>query len=304
MSPLALRTEEWIAQPQAPPSAASSLRIESLASEHKAEVLTFLAERPLHTVFLASFARDNGLVSPLNRGVFYACRNAEGQLEGVALIGHATLIEARSEAALEMFAHLAQQSPAAHVIMGERDKVESFWNYYTSTDEQAPRVICRDMLLEQRWPIEVLEAVQGLRLATMDDLNTIMPVHAQMAFKESGVNPMETDPTGFRLRCARRIEQGRVWVWTDEAGRLIFKADIISETPETIYLEGIHVHPEERGKGYAQRCLSQLSRTLLQRAQAICLLVNEQNQEGMKLYQKVGYKLSSHYDTIFLHRKD
>jgi len=60
-----------------------------------------LAERPLHTVCIAGFIRDNGLESPLNRGRFYACRNSEGLLEGVALIGHATLIEARTTRAMK-----------------------------------------------------------------------------------------------------------------------------------------------------------------------------------------------------------
>ena len=34
--------------------------------------------------------RDNGIVSSLNRGTFYGCRDLNGNLEGVALVGHAT----------------------------------------------------------------------------------------------------------------------------------------------------------------------------------------------------------------------
>ncbi len=60
----------------------SSVTVHPLTDEHKTEVLAFLAERPLHTVSLVSFIRDNGLISPLNRGTFYACRNEEGGLEG------------------------------------------------------------------------------------------------------------------------------------------------------------------------------------------------------------------------------
>jgi len=134
-------------------------------------------------------------------------------------------------------------------------------------------------------------------------LNLIMPVHAEMAFEESGVNPLERDPVGFRLRCARRIEQERVWVWS-EGGNLIFKADIISDTPEVIYLEGLYVHPEERGKGYGLRCLSQLGRSLLARAGSVCVLVNEQNQRGQNFYRRAGYKLQSCYDTIYLRNSE
>jgi predicted GNAT family acetyltransferase len=273
-----------------------------LEAAHRQEVIDFLAERPLHTVVMAGFVRDNGLVSPLNRGSFYACRDEEGRLEGVALIGHATLIEARTEEALAAFARLARESESGHVILGESEKVGRFWDYY-ATGEDSPRLLCREMLLEQRWPVAVREEVKGLRLATVDDLELVMPVQAEMAFEESGVNPLEKDPEGFRRRCARRIEMGRVWVWVED-NRLIFKADIISETPEVIYLEGIWVNPEERGKGYGLRCMSQLGRELLARTDSLSLLVNERNSKALSLYRRAGYKLRGCYDTIYLQPKN
>jgi uncharacterized protein len=274
------------------------MTVTGLGAEHRQEVLEFLAERPLHTVIMSSFVCDNGLVSPLNRGTFYACRDEEGRLEGVALIGHATLVEARTEEALAAFARLARESQSGHVILGEREKVGRFWDYYAA-GEEAPRLLCREMLLEQRWPVAVRDEVKGLRLATADDLELVMPVQAGMAYDESGVNPLERDPEGFRRRCARRIEMGRVWVWIED-GRLIFKADIISETPEVIYLEGVWVNPSERGKGYGLRCISQLGRELLARAGSLSMLVNERNSKALSLYRRAGYKLRGCYDTIYL----
>jgi predicted GNAT family acetyltransferase len=297
----ALQAKTAPALPLLPHETSGAVTIHTLTTAaQKAEVLDFLSERPLHTVFMASLIRDNGLVSPLNRGTFYACRNEVHQLEGVALIGHATILETRTEAALQAFAELAQSVKHKHLIIGEQEKIERFWHYYAGAGQDA-RLLCRESLFEQRWPVEVREAVRGLRRATLDDLELVMPVQARMAFEESGVNPMEVDPTGFRLRCARRIEQGRVWVWV-ENGRLIFKADIISETPQVSYLEGVYVTPEERGKGYGLRCVSQLGRTLLARTESICLLVNEKNRETQDFYRKAGYKLRSCYDTIFLQR--
>ena len=276
----------------------NSSGVETLAEQHKAEILAFLAERPLHTVYLAGFVRDNGVVSPLNRGSFYGYRNSNGRLEGVALIGHATLFEARSDEALAAFAGIAQKSSRTHMLLGEMDKVEHFWSLY-GEGGQAPRLMCRELLFEQKFPVVVRKPVQGLRRATLRDLEMLLPVQAAMAFEESGVNPMEKDPNGFRLRCARRIEQGRVWVLI-ENGQLIFKADIISDTPEVVYLEGIYVAPEERGHGVGRRCLSQLTRNLLARTKTVSLLVNEQNETASAFYLKAGFKLRAHYDTIFL----
>ncbi len=39
-----------------------------LRETEKSEALSFLAQRPLHTVYMASLIRDNGVESPLNRG--------------------------------------------------------------------------------------------------------------------------------------------------------------------------------------------------------------------------------------------
>ena len=290
------------AETWAPAGAHDPLSVQPLTGGGEGEVLAFLAERPLHTVVMAGHIRDNGLTSPLNRGAFHAARDGSGRLEGVALIGHATLVEARSEAALAAFARLAQGSPRAHLMMGEQEKIERFWRYYASVG-QRPRRVCRELLMELRWPVEALEPVAGLRPATPAELEPVMRVQAEMAEAESGVNPLDADPAGFRLRCARRIAQGRVWVWA-EGANLIFKADVISDTPEVVYLEGIHVHERLRGLGYGARCVSQLSRTLLARTQSLCVLVNERSQRARAFFERAGYKIRDYYDTVFLERRE
>lgn len=280
--------------------AAGSLELLSSIKD-RTEALTFLGARPVHTVALRGFIRDNGLESARNRGKFYGYRNREGQLEGVALIGHATLVEARTARAFESIARKAQACTNAHIIMGEQEGIEQFWMYYAK-DGQRMRFACREMMFELRWPLSVHREVEGLRPATLEDLDLVVPVQAAMAAAESGVNPLEKDPAGFRSRCARRIEQGRTWVLVADR-ELVFKTEIFADTPEAIYLEGIYVSPEERSKGYGLRCLSQLSRTLLERTETICILVNEENESGKAFYQKAGFKLTSSYDTIFLQQR-
>jgi uncharacterized protein len=278
------------------------VRVEALESKHESEVLRFLAARPTHTVFMAGFIRDNGLVSHLNRGTFYACRDSQGNLEGVGLIGHFTLVETRSEDALAAFAKLTQECLSAHMILGEQDTVESFWRCFAQTG-RTPRRVCRELLLEQQLPIERFEPVRGLRQATPNDLPRILPVNAQMVVDESGVNPLEVDPQGFQERWLRRIEQGRVWLWT-ENGRLIFSATVMSEATDVSYLEGIYVNPTDRGRGYGLRCLSQLSALLLKQTRSLCLFVNEQNRGAREFYRKAGYTVCCPYDTIYLHLKN
>lgn len=246
---------------------------------------------------MSGLIRDNGIVSPLNRGWFYVYRSWRGVIEGVALIGHVTLVEARSRAALEAFAFAARKSSNVNVIIAETDQTELFWRHY-QPGGQRPRRLCRELLFEQRAPLERRKPVNGLRQATPADLSSVMQVQAEMAFAESGVNPMQFDPEGFRQRCARRIEQGRVWVWV-EGGRLIFKADIIADTPEVNYLEGVWVNSQERRQGYGLRCMSHLAEKLLTKTKSITVLVNQRAWESHAFYRRAGYRFSSYYDTIY-----
>ncbi|HEY0173840.1 MAG TPA: GNAT family N-acetyltransferase [Pyrinomonadaceae bacterium] len=283
------------------PTPETAFRVHPLTErDGEPEVLDFLAERPAPTVVMRGLIRDNGFESPFNRGTFYACRDREGRLEGVALVGHATFVEARTDGALRAFAELAQGEHAAHMILGEQEMIGGFWRHYAPSG-QVPRLFCRELLFEQRWPVRACEPVEGLRLATLEDLMLVMPVHAAMAYDESGVNPIDVDLNGFRLRCARRIENGRVWVLV-EGGELVFKADVASETPECTYVEGVYVEPSSRQKGVGLRCLSQLGRTLLGGSATLCALVNEQNLVAQSLFLKAGYRLRGYYDTIFLER--
>jgi predicted GNAT family acetyltransferase len=284
------------------PEADITVSLTELTEDERNEVLAFLGERPIHTVCLVGFIRDNGFISPHNRGTFYGCRNSEGRLEGVALIGHATLIEARTVRAMQEFSLVAQGFQNTHMILGETEKVEQFWNYYAD-EGQDMRLACREMLFEVRQSMQIREEVEGLRRATLSDLDQIAPVQAGMAEAESGINPLEIDPEGFRARCARRIEMGRVWI-LEENGTLIFKADIQADTPDVIYLEGVWVNPAERSKGFGRKCMRQLCQDLLSRTKSVCVLVNEENQRAHTFYRMCNFKVRGVYDSIFLRRSE
>jgi len=283
--------------PTAPRLRAIDAVTSRLTEADRTEVLNFLGQRPTHTVVMVGFIKDNGLVSPLNRGTFYGCRNHEGQLEGVALIGHAVLMETSNDQAIQAFAQTAQHCQDIQLIMFEENRIDKFWGSYAIAGREI-RHACRQLLLELRWPNEV-SRVSNLRLANVRDLSLLTPVHAEMALQESGIDPREQDAAGFSERYARRIEQGRTWVLIEE-GKLIFKAEVVAETLETTYIEGVWVNPEARLQGYGRRCMSQLARMLLWRTKSICLFVNDEDENARRFYKQSGYHLRTVYDTIFL----
>lgn len=274
-------------------------RLQILTKNNTEEVLNFLKERPVHTVVMTSFIQDNGIESKDNRGKYYGYRNQSGKLEGVALIGHTTLIEARSNEPLAAFAIQAQKSETPiHIMMSDGKAIENFWNYFAEIN-QKPRLVCTELRFELNFPFLVQNCEWDVRPAKPEELEQIAEAHAEVAFIECGVNPLEKDREGFLKRTLKRIEKGRTFV-VFENGKLVFKADIAAETAETAYLEGVYVSPEYRGQGIGSVCLSNLSLQLLDRFQNICLLGNEKFTGAHKSFTKAGFKNTDSCQTIFV----
>ena len=274
-------------------------RVCQLTSEHESETLAFLAVRPVHTVVMTCFIRDNGIESSLNRGAFYGYRNLKGQLEAVALIGHSTLVEARTDESLQALAHIARASSTPiHLIMSAGDVATSFWNYAFGPARK-PALACTELLFEIGFPFLVRNCEYDVRLAKPDELDVIAKAHAEVAEIESGVNPLMKDRDGFLKRVARRIEKDRVFV-VFENNRLVFKADIIAETDSVAYLEGIWVAPEYRGIGVGPSCLSQICLKLLDRVQKVCLLSNVEFKAAHRSFAKAGLRNTDACTTFFV----
>jgi hypothetical protein len=274
----------------APPAVAPDLsRVSELKPEDTRAVLDFLSFRPVHTVVMTSFIRDNGIESDLNRGRFYGYRNISGVLEGVALIGHTTLVEARSEKALKALAITARRAETPiHLIMSSGDSATDFWHHFRR-DDSVPRLTCVEARFEVSFPFAVSPCEWELQPAKMRHLLPVAEAQAEVAFIESGVDPLVKDREGFLKRVARRIRQERVFVALD-GDELVFKADIIAETDEVIYLEGVYVAPQYRDRNIGSSCLSSLSLQLLARVENICLLSNVDLVAAHKSFVKAGYK--------------
>ncbi len=274
-------------------------RVSELRHEDTKEVLNFLTVRPVHTVVMTSWITDNGIVSELNRGKFYGYRNVSGRLEGVALIGHSTLVEARSDKALKALAITARTAETSiHLIMSSGNDAERFHLHMTDGLTE-PRLTCTEALFEIAFPFAVQKSEWQLENARMEHLLPVAEAQAEVAFMESGVDPMVKDRDGFLKRVARRIEQKRVFVVTD-GDQLVFKADIIAETEDVIYLEGVYVNEKYRGRNVGSECLSVLSLELLNRTENICLLSNVDFEGAHKSFFKAGYKNTDVCTTLFV----
>src|SRR5688572_27727371 len=210
MRPHFANLEHFAAATAVAKAAVPPLTTQPLKNNDGAEVLQFLQERALHNVVMSGFIRDYGIESELNRGIFYGSRDENNCLQGVALIGHATFIDARREAVIPEFARLAQDFPQIHMVLGEAELVEQFWRSYAAAGQRLRRR-CREVMFEMNQVPANVEHMRELRPATPADLQQVAALQAFLAYQESGVSPLQEDRAGFLFRCQRRIECHRVW---------------------------------------------------------------------------------------------
>jgi ribosomal protein S18 acetylase RimI-like enzyme len=137
----------------------------------------------------------------------------------------------------------------------------------------------------------------GLREATRGDLDLLLPASAATHEGEIGVDPLLTDPEGFRRRTLQQIDEGRSWVWID-AGLILFKAEASAWTPDAVQLQQVWVDPDVRNQGYGRRGLSDLIRLLLERVPRVCLFVRADNPAAIRLYEAVGMERAGYFRSL------
>jgi predicted GNAT family acetyltransferase len=137
----------------------------------------------------------------------------------------------------------------------------------------------------------------GIREATLDDLDLLVPACAAAHELELGIDPLKRDPEGFRRRTLAQIGEGRSWIW--RVGDTIrFKAEASALTPNAVQLQQVWTDPAARGQGYAKRGLEDLCRLLLETVPVVTLFVRAENEVAIRLYDAVGMRRTMTYRSI------
>ncbi len=256
-----------------------------LVSPTLEQILRFCAEDPIERVFLEDVAR---------RGLGRFVGLAEGD-ELVALC-HVGVNAVPSGTDCGRFARdVARAGP--RMLIGESGAVGELW-IGASSRLPAPR--------EDRpgQPVFAIRDVAGdgdtgLRSATHDDFDLLLPACAEAHEQELGVDPMRRDADGFRWRTRSQIEEGRSWLW-EEDGTILFKAEASAWTPAAVQLQQVWVDPSVRRGGYGSRGLRDLCRRLLETVPVVCLFVRAENVPAIRLYESIGMEHVLDYRSVLL----
>jgi uncharacterized protein len=248
------------------------------------QVLEFCAHDPVERVFLEDAARRGF-------GRFAAVAGQDGVLTALCHTG-ANVVP--SGDGCSAFADVAARSQA-RMIIGEAAAVTALWH---AAERQLPES------REDR-PNQPVYAIReppppgesGLRLATLDDLERLVPACAAAHELELGVDPLRRDADSFRWRTAAQIEDGRSWVWLED-DVVLFKAEASAWTPQAVQVSQVWTDPEARRQGYGSRGLADLCRLLLATTPVVTLFVRTDNAAAIRLYEKVGMQKVLEYRSV------
>ena len=237
------------------------------------QILRFCAEDPIERVFLEDVAR-RGL------GRFVGLHST-GELQALCHVGVNAVPAGQGCGAFAR--EVVRASP--RMLIGESTAVSELW-------EGARARLPRPREDRPGQPVFVLrepppDSGTGLRAATSDDLELLVPACAAAHEQEIGVDPMKRDPDGFRWRTRSQIEDERSWLWVED-GVILFKAEASAWTPDAVQLQQVWVDPEVRRRGYGARGLADLCGLLLARVPTVCLFVRAENDPAIRLYEAIG----------------
>ena len=246
-------------------------------------VLDFCARDPVERVFLEDVARRGvGRFTGLMR---------DGTLVALCYAGSNVVPSGDGCGA---FAEVAARS-GARMLIGEEGAVADLWA------AARPRL---PSAREDRpgQPVFVIDEPpeagdSRMRAATPDDLPLLLPRAAAAHREELGIDPIQRDADGFRLRTRMQIDEGRSWLWAED-GVVLFKAEASAWTRSAIQLAQVWSDPEARGNGYAQRGLRDLIRLLLAEVPVVTLFVRTDNDRAIRLYERVGMRRALTYRSV------
>jgi GNAT superfamily N-acetyltransferase len=244
-----------------------------LIEPKREQILRFCARDPVERVFLEDVARRR-----LGRFVGAA---EDGDLRALCHLGVNVV---PSGDGCGVFAREASRA-APRMLIGEARAVSELW-------EAARSELPRPREDRPGQPVFVIREPPapgdtGLRPASLDDLELLMPACAAAHEQELGIDPLRRDAEGFRWRTRSQIEEERSWLWVED-GVILFKAEASAWTPGAVQLQQVWVDPQVRRRGYGARGLADVCRLLLEKVPVVCLFVRAENDAAISLYEAIG----------------
>lgn len=266
--------------------------------DHDREALLGLCARdPIGHVFVTERITSG---QPISRG-----GQMWGWFDGDELISacwngaNLVLVEAVPEAVAAFADRAARQGRRCMSIFGSARETMQLWERLESR-WGPPREVRSDQPLMRLKGSPQVPADPKVRLATVEDLDVLIPSCVAMFTEEVGYSPIAADGGwSYRARVEYLVRAGRSFVRMDEQRRVIFKAELGAVGGSVAQVQGVYVAPAFRGQGLSEPGMA----AVVELAQAagirdVSLYVNHYNTRAIAAYQRVGFTQVGTFATV------
>ena len=271
------------------------VRTERMTNARERDALAFLARAPYANVFLSYLIMFD--LATATRNALYVALGDNDDVKGVAYFSRQVALAADSPAVIEAFAQIGQTHRGEKMLVGPRSEIAAYWNLVRGKHEP-PRVVRERqfvMMLDRSMLLPYDRNVVARR-ARIDEWPAVADNSASMIAAELDYDPMRSSPE-FTSNVRAMIDRGLWWVG-ESLGRLCFFCNVGPWSPQTAQLQGIWVPPELRGKGLATASLGAVCDRVLEVSPTLSLYVNDFNDRAIALYERVGFKTVSEFQTM------
>jgi uncharacterized protein len=283
-------------------SAVTRPAVRVLDRRDREAALEICARNPVAHVFVASRIASFGLTGRPNGGELWGWFD-RGELTSLCWPGaNLVPVEATSEA-IEGFATRARRTGRrCSSIVGPADQALALWGELAPSWGRARDVRPDQPLMVCDGPVQVAPDA-AVRTTRDVELDLLVPACVAMFTEEVGYSPTTLDGGAmYRSQVASLIAAGRSLARVDRTvtgARVVFKAEIGSASAQVAQVQGVWVHPADRGRGIAapgMAAVVELARAQI--APRVSLYVNAYNERAIRTYLRVGFVQVGTFATV------
>jgi len=256
-----------------------------------------LAADPVGSCMVAARVADHGVDPVAIGGELWTRRRADDSLcyAGANLIplrGQRADLVAFADRALSTARRCSSLVGRADLVLPMWDRLQHGWGPARDVRDRQPLLALSS---RPRCAVD-----PGVRRVRVDELDAYLVAAVDMFIGEVGIDPRVGDGgRGYRRRVASLIAAGRAFA-RFEQGRVVFKAEIGSQSPAVGQIQGVWVHPEWRGHGVGTAGTAAVSAAVVQTGRIASLYVNGYNTVARAAYASVGFSEVGNFATVLL----
>ncbi len=279
----------------------TAVRVETLSGAVPAELMAFVDADPMVNAVVSERLRVAGSLEPRRLGgTLLAVRDASGAIAGAALSGGILMpLGGGSEQWRALGRHLATRRRPCSSVIGRVAAVEALWAELAGSWDEPRAIRAAQPLLVLDSAADLPAGDSRVRAVRPDELDRYLPAAAAMFTEELGISPYrQTGVADYRRRVESVIATGHAFAVFDEAGDVVFKADLGVVSRHTCQVQGVWVRPDQRGRGIGSAALVPVLRHALSLAPTASLYVNDFNRPARRTYARLGMREVATLSTI------